>query len=60
MSEELETAQRYRQRAEELRVIAANEASREHRSALERIARDYDTMAETMEQIDKTNRSRRA
>jgi hypothetical protein len=59
MSEELETAKRYRQHAEELRIIAADEANRESRSALERIAKDYENLANTMEAIDKTNRARR-
>jgi hypothetical protein len=57
MSDELDTAKRYRQRAEELRVVAAEETSREQRFALERIARDYEAMAHTMEMIDRTNRA---
>jgi len=59
MSDELDNAKRYRLRAEELRVVAADETNRDHRLALERIARDYDTMADTMERIDKTNRAHR-
>ena len=59
MSDELDTAKRYRQRAEELRVVAAEETSREQRAALERIARDYEAMAVTMEIIDRTNRAHR-
>ena len=59
MSDELDTAKRYRQRAEELRVIAADEANREHRRAFERIARDYEIMVDSMEMIDRTNQAHR-
>ena len=57
MSEELDIAQQYRQHAEELRIIAALEGSRENRDALEQIARDYEIMAETLVMIDKTTRA---
>ena len=59
LSNELETAKRYRQRAEELRIIAVDDRTRENREALEKIARDYDKMADTMEAIDRTNRGLR-
>jgi hypothetical protein len=59
MSEDLDTAKRYRQRAEELRIIATDDRTGENRAALERIARDYDRMAETMETLDRTNAARR-
>jgi hypothetical protein len=59
MSEELDTAQRYRQRAEELRTIALDDKTRENRDALLRIAKDYEQMADTLEAIDKTNRAMR-
>jgi hypothetical protein len=57
MSEELDTAKRYRQRAEELRAIAAADQTRENRNALLKIAKDYEQMADTLEAIDKTNRA---
>jgi hypothetical protein len=59
MSEDLDIAKRYRQRAEELRIIATDDRTGENRAALERIARDYDRMAETMETLDRTNAARR-
>lgn len=57
MSQETDTAVRYRQRAEELRTIAADDRTRENRTALLKIAMDYDQMAETLEAIDKTNQA---
>ena len=57
MSEELDTAARYRQRAEELRTIAREESSAETRSTLSQIAADYERMAETLEAIDRTNKA---
>ena len=57
MSEELDTAKRYRQRAEELRRIAADDAGSKNCEALLKIAEDYDQMAETLEAIDRTNRA---
>lgn len=57
MSEELDTANRYRQRAEELRIIAQDESSTDTRSTLWRIAEDYDRMAETLESIDRSNKA---
>ena len=57
MSEELDTARRYRQRAEELRIIAEDETSKETRSTLWKIAADYERMAESLEAIDRTNTS---
>jgi hypothetical protein len=59
MSEELDTARRYRQHAEELRIIAA-ESGGTHAQALLQIAEDYDRMAASLEAIDKTNRRLRA
>jgi len=57
MSEELDTANRYRQRAEELRTIADDESVRETREALLKIAKEYVQMAETLEAIDQTNQA---
>lgn len=57
MSEELDTANRYRQRAEELRIIAEDERAQQTRLTLNQIAADYERMAETLEAIDRTNRA---
>jgi hypothetical protein len=57
MSEELDTARRYRQRAEELNIIADDESAPHTRMTLRRIAADYERMAETLEAIDRTNRA---
>jgi hypothetical protein len=57
MSEELDTARRYRQRAEELRTIASDDEGGKNRETLLKIAKDYDQMAETLEAIDRTNRA---
>ena len=57
MSEELDTARRYRQRAEELKIIAEDESSLQTRRTLEQIASDYELMAETLEAIDRTNQA---
>jgi len=59
MSEELDTAQRYRVRAEELRAIAAEDLTHTNREALEKIAKDYERMARTLEAIDLSNRAMR-
>jgi molecular chaperone GrpE (heat shock protein) len=55
MSDELDTAKQYRQRAEELRAIAAEDRTKANRLALEKIADDYESMADTLEAIHKTN-----
>ena len=57
MSEELDTARRYRHRAEELRVIADDDGSLQTRLTLKQIAADYERMAETLEAIDRTNKT---
>jgi hypothetical protein len=51
MSERLKTAKRYREYAEELRVIAADKHVPENRAALLKIAEDYDRMAASLEAI---------
>jgi hypothetical protein len=53
MGENSDTATRYRQRAEELRVIASDGG--EVAATLLQIAADYDRMADTLEAIEKTN-----
>ena len=57
MSEELDTARRYRLRAEELKIIAEDESAQQTRLTLRQIADDYERMAETLEAIDRTNRA---
>jgi len=59
MSEELDTAVRYRLHAEELRTIAADRLSQENRDTLMSLAEDYEHMADTLEAIDKTNQAMR-
>ncbi|HYM19250.1 MAG TPA: hypothetical protein VEU06_11845 [Micropepsaceae bacterium] len=49
MNDRGKTAKRYREYAEELRVIAADKQVRENRDALLKIAKDYERMASTLE-----------
>ena len=51
MSEELETARRYRLHAEELRIIAEGMVAEPNRDALLEVAQDYETMAQSLERI---------
>lgn len=56
MSEELDTAQRYRQRAEELRVISEQfRFTREH-DIICKIAISYDRMADMLETLDRRSK----
>jgi hypothetical protein len=57
MGYESETAKRYHEHAEELRVIAHESDHEKTRKTLLSIARDYDRMASTLVEIDETNRS---
>ncbi len=57
MSLEMETAARYRTHAEELRVIAETDGHIQTQRILLDIANDYERMAETFEQIERTNQS---
>ena len=59
MSLEMDAAMRYRTHAEELRVIAESDGHFQTQRILLSIARDYERMAETFEQIDRTNQSLR-
>ena len=59
MSEELETARRYRLRAEELRAIASESYTPKIRATLLQLAKGYDAVALTMEAIDQTNQTLR-
>ena len=54
MSDELETATRYRSHAEELRAIAADMLNPDTRRTVLNIANDYDHMASSLEAIDRT------
>jgi hypothetical protein len=57
MSFELDTAQRYRHRAEQLRTIAERECRGLIQDKLLKIAADYDRMASDLETIDASNQS---
>ena len=57
MSVDLDTATRYRQHAEVLRVIACDSSSQTIRTTLLKIADDYDRMASSLEAVDTTNRA---
>lgn len=59
MTLEAEAATRYRTHAEELRVIAESDGHFQTQRMLLSIANDYDRMAETFEQIERTNQSTR-
>ena len=57
VSLEMDAALRYRTHAEELRVIAESDGHFQTQRILISIANDYVRMAETFEQIDRTNQS---
>jgi hypothetical protein len=57
MSEEANTARRYRAHAEELRAIADGEREANTKDTLLRIAEDYERMAGTLDAIDRTNKA---
>ena len=57
VSLEMDAALRYRTHAEELRVIAESDGHFQTQRILLSIANDYVRMAETFEQIDRTNQS---
>lgn len=59
VSLEMDAALRYRTHAEELRVIAESDGHFQTQRILLGIANDYIRMAETFEQIDRTNQSLR-
>jgi len=52
MSEELDTARRYRLHAEELRSIAEGMEPEIGREAVLEVAKDYERMAKSLEAID--------
>lgn len=55
-----EAATRYRQRAEELRVIAASIEEEATRILLKGVAEDYERMAKTLDGIAESERARAA
>jgi hypothetical protein len=55
MSEETDAAFRYRQHAEALRTIAGDSKDAHTKQMLLGIAADYESMANSMEAIDRTN-----
>jgi hypothetical protein len=58
MDSEADTAARYRQRAEEVRVIAESARDAKTRKLLRGVAEDYDRMADGLERIAETDRNR--
>ena len=56
MKEDLDSAARYRQRTEELKVIADATTDLESKKTLLDIAKDYERMARTRERIDESDR----
>jgi hypothetical protein len=60
VSDENETAERYRQRAEELRLIAANDSGAVNREAILKVAEDYERMANTLEARARRDDAQRA
>ena len=54
MGQELERALRYRNCAEELRIIAPDKSTSDNRQTLTTIADDYDRLAESLEAIHKS------
>ena len=55
MSEELDTARRYRLHAEELRIIAQGTLAEPNRRTLLEVARDYEKMAKSLEALHEAN-----
>jgi len=55
MSQERDIAESYRVRAEEIRIIAELDRHSETREMLERVAKDYERMARTLDEIDTSN-----
>jgi hypothetical protein len=57
VSDESETAARYHARAEELHAIAASTQDAQSRLALERLAAEYESLAATLEVIDRSKQA---
>lgn len=59
MKEDVDSAARYRQRAEELRLIAEEAQDPRNEGILRGIAEDYERLALSRERIDKADRERK-
>jgi hypothetical protein len=59
MTYESEMAESYRARAKQLRAIADADREPTNAATLRSIASNYDLMADTLEQIDRTNQAPR-
>jgi hypothetical protein len=59
MKEDLDSAARYRQRAEDLRALAAETRDTKARNALLDVADDYERMAQSRERIDRLETKRK-
>ena len=57
MGGELDSALRFRNYAEELRMIAADRTSAENRETLLKVAEDYDRIARSFESIDRSKKA---
>ena len=57
MSEELRLAQSYKIRAKDLRTLAEMDDHTRTKAKLMNVAQEYDRIAETMELIDRTNKT---
>ncbi len=57
MGYELDAAKRYREHAEQLRVIADSDGHERTRQTLLKIASEYEQMAETFIAIERTNQA---
>lgn len=53
MQEDQDAATRYRQHAEEIRVIAAGVMDKKNRKSLLEVAEDYERMARSRDRIDR-------
>ena len=59
MKEDPDSAARYRQRAEELKVIAETTTDPKSKKTLRDIAEDYERMARSRVRIDESDRAKR-
>jgi predicted kinase len=57
VTDELETAARYRLHAKELRIFAADKQARDIQQLLLKLADDYEHLADELEAIDQTNQT---
>jgi predicted kinase len=55
VTDELETAARYRLHAKELGILAADGTARDIKQPLLKLAEDYEHLADELEAIDQTN-----